>query len=290
MAAMMYPQVLLRPQRRNPLEKWQERVVWTLFALLWAALLARQFPSLEWWLADQEWVTPLFLVVTAWLTVQVLCQELPLQNALLAAMVIGGLGGAAHWLSQLSGVPLGPIAFADARGPSPFQEWALGAALLWVVALLNARGTARWLLRRVPDHSSRGLWTLGLSVLLVVWLTLGLEPYGSEIHRHWLWARTRLPVTWHGAPLTALFGWATVSLVALLAATPALLSKHPHPPPPGPQPAILWLAINGILGVAALTHGLVDVAVVVGAGLLWPAWTLVWRGRTPSRNDTSTAG
>jgi len=102
-----------------------------------------------------------------------------------------------------------------------------------------------------------------------------LEPYGSEIHRYWLWGQTRLPVTWHGAPLTSLFGWGTISVVCLIAGTPALVNKHPRPPEPSGWPVLIWVAINLLFLLAALRQGFMDVVIVVVFGLLWPVWLLV---------------
>jgi amino acid transporter len=223
----------------------------------------------------QDWVTPVFLTIAAWVTVQTVCKELPLQNVLLASAIIAALGGAVHWLSQISGVPLGPIEFGGAHGQSPLQEWIPGAALLWVVAVLNARGVARWALRNRSEHPSHGLRVIGVGALLVVVLALGLEPYATEVRRHWLWGPTRLPFSWHGAPISCLFGWGSVSLVALMAVVPPLVNKHPVPKGPRPEPLLIWVAINGLFLIAGISHRLTDVALVTGVGLIWPMWLLV---------------
>jgi hypothetical protein len=150
---------------------------------------------------------------------------------------------------------------------------------MWVVAVLNARGVARWTLRGRRNHPSVGLWVIGLGSLLVVLLALGLEAYGSAIHRYWLWGPTRLPWTWQGAPLSCVVGWGTVSVVCLMAATPALINKHPTPRGPSPLPVLIWVAVNLLFLISAVRHGLWEVAAVVAAGVTWPvASLLAWWG------------
>lgn len=274
---MDFQPALIRPRSSDWLERWGARAAWVLFALGWLLMVAQTLP-VSGWLVAQDWVTPVFLTITAWVTVQTVCGELPLQNVLVAAAIIAGFGSAAHWLSQVSDVPLGPIEFGGGRGDSPLQDWIPAAALLWVVAVLNARGVVRWGLRNRSDHPSHGLRVIGLSAVLVVVLAAGLEPYATVVHRHWLWGPTRLPFTWHGAPISCLFGWGTVSLVALIAAVPVLVNKHPAPKGPRPGPLLIWVAINGLFLTAGVVRGLPDVALVTGLGLVWPVWLLAGAG------------
>jgi len=276
-ADMDFQPALIRPRSSDWLERWGERISWVVFTLCWVALAAQTWPAPE-WLVSQDWVTPVFLTVAAWVTVQTVCKELPLQNVVLAAAIIGGLGGVAHWLSQISGVPLGPIAVGDVRGHSPFQEWVPGVALLWVIAVLNARGVVRWGLRNRAGHPSHGLRVIGLSTGLVVLMATGLEPYATVVHRLWLWGPTRLPFDWHGVPISCLVGWGTVSLIALMAAMPALINKHPTPPGPRPEPLLIWVSVNGLFVLSGMIRDLPDVAVVSGVGLIWPILLLAQAG------------
>jgi hypothetical protein len=226
-----------------------------LLGLLWAVVLARQFPSLS-WLTKADWAEPSLLVVALLVTVSSLARQIPLQNALLAACVIALAGGAAHWTSSVAGVPFGPIRFPQAQGATPFQEWFCVPAVLWVVLLLNARGVARLLLERRARHRNHGTNIIGLTALLMAVMALVLEPFASVAHHYWLWGETRLPITWQGAPLSALFAWGVVSVISLMLATPALLDKHPRPAPPSTDALLMWILMNLLFGAGTAVAGL----------------------------------
>jgi hypothetical protein len=255
-------QFTLRDSNRSgPVEQWTHRGLFGLFLVLWILALGRQLPGLG-WLSDARWAEAAWLAAAAFLTVSSLARQISLQNALMAAGVIGLVGGAAHWSSLVTQIPFGPLRFPHAVGLSPFQEWFFVPVLIWVVLLLNARGLARLILRPVAKHPNRGLHLLCLSTCLMLAAALALEPFASAVHRYWLWGQTRLPVTWLGVPLSGLLAWTVVSVIASLAATPFLIDKHPRPAPPDRGPAWIWALLNGLFAVGTAVHGLWPAVVV----------------------------
>jgi hypothetical protein len=251
----------MRSRFSERMERWSHRTLLLLFGGAWLWVVLRQFPALP-ALRTAGWPEALLLVTAAMVTVWTLARQVSLQNALAAAVLVGLVGGTAHWASHATSVPFGPLRFHHALGNSPFQEWFFVPTLLWVVLLLNARGVARALLVTQTPHRNHGLHLLGLSTLLVVAMAMALEPFASTVHRHWLWGETRLPVTWHNVPLSGLFAWGAVSIIASFAATPFLINKHPRPGPPAAEPAWIWAMAGGLFAVGTGAHG------------LWPAATV----------------
>ncbi|MCU0787703.1 MAG: carotenoid biosynthesis protein [Verrucomicrobia bacterium] len=244
-----------RPHSEGPTERWMYRSLSLLLGLLWVVVLARQFPALS-WLDKADWAEPCLLVAALLFTVSSLARQIPLQNALLAACVIAVVGGAAHWSSAVAGIPFGPIRFPQAQGTTPFQEWFFVPAVLWVVLLLNARGVARLILEPRARHRNHGWHVIGLAAGLMLLMSLALEPFASVVHHYWLWGETRLPLTWQGAPLSALVGWGVVSVIGLMAATPALIDKHPRPARPSTDALWMWVLLSLLLAAGTAVAGL----------------------------------
>jgi hypothetical protein len=251
-------------------------------------VLVRQLPSVE-LLVDESWPEAMLLLAGLLVIVSSLARQISLQNALAAAGIVGLVGGAAHWASYVTGVPFGPLQFPHAFGHSPFQEWFFVPAVIWTVVLLSARGVARLLLEPGARNRNHGWHLLGLSVLLVVVMAMALEPYASSVHRYWLWGETRLPVTWQGVPLSCLFAWGVVSVIASFAAAPLLINKHPRPAPPAREPAWIWAMTSGLITVATALHGLWPASAVAAAnGALAVGVDLVtWRRRSRSSTEPS---
>jgi len=151
-------------------------------------------------------------------------------------------------------------------------------AVIWVVLLLNARGLARLILEGASKHPNHGYHVLGLSVLLVVAMVMSMEPFASTGHRYWLWGETRLPVTWQGVPLSCLFAWGAVSVIASIAAMPFLIDKHPRPLPPAREPAWIWALLSGLFAIGTAVHGLWPATLMAGvngalaAGVAFRVW------------------
>jgi len=273
-----------RPRSHGPIERWMHRVLLLLLFLLWTVAFARQFPSIA-WIGGADWAEPTLLIVALMVTVSSVTHTLPLQNALMAAGVIALGGGAAHWISHVASVPFGPIRFPEARGSSPFQECFCAMAVLWVVLLSNARGVAHVILERRRKHRNHGLHVIGLSAALAVFMALTLEPFASRAHHYWFWGATRLPFDWQGVPLSALFAWGVVSVIALIAATPALIDKHPRPTPMTTDPLWLWAMMGGLFAAGTAVAGLwAPTGVAIANVLLALALAVVVNRRRMSRH------
>lgn len=250
---------MMRPRSSGIVERWTHRVLFGLFLLLWALVLARQFPSLSEF-GGVGWPGAALLVAAVLVTVSSLASRISLQSALMAAGVIGLLGGGAYWVSYVTGIPFGPLEFPHAAGTTVFQGWFFVPAMIWVVLLLNARGLAALILEPAAKHRDHGLHLLGLTALLMLLMALALEPFCSTVHHYWLWGQTRLAVAWHTVPLSCLFAWAVVSVIASIAATPFLVDKHPRPSPPSREVTWVWALLNVLFAVGTAVAGLASVA------------------------------
>ena len=116
-------------------------------------------------------------------------------------------------------------------------------------------------------------------------MAMALEPFATAVHHYWLWGETRLPVTWHTVPVSCLFAWASMSIIASLAATPFLIDKHPRPAPPGREPAWIWALMSGLFAAGTALSGLwpATVVAILNAALALGADAVVRRRRSRSR-------
>jgi hypothetical protein len=229
---------------------------WSLNGLLGAAFLIELCAPHSW--PDGDAVT---LVLAAVASVAALTRQLPLQNVLAAALITATMGAIAHGLSAIPNlsVPFGPLIFNPAAGPKLFTvPWTI--PFLWVVAIFNARGTARLMLRPWRKVKNYGYWLIGLTATLAVAFDFALEPFACRVKHYWLWQPTKLSLTWQGATPLNFLGWAFVSLLILAFASPSLIRKQPaSSKKPDLHPLMLWL--GALLGFATSS---------ASAGLWWP--------------------
>ena len=246
----------LRP--RNPFAGWQKglhRLFLALFGvallLVWLRLI---FPAALF--AGSRWPDGLLLVLAAATTLASLSRQLPAQNVVLAAALIGGFGGAAASVGAITGVPFGPFTYnAENIGKFLFYPLPCAVPILWVVAILNSRGVARLIMRPYRQRPDYGLWLMGVTVLLVVCLDLSFEPYATLVNGYWSWKPTKIPYDWYSAPLSNFSGWATITLLILLFVTPALINKSPVKTPPTWHPLVVWELLSFLfLTGTALRH------------------------------------
>ena len=230
---------------------------WTLNLLLGLAfiveILAPRFSS------DFDALT---LTLAAVASVAALNRQLPLQNVLPAALITAAVGGLAHGFSanQNFSIPFGPIVFSPAFGAKIFNTIPWPILMLWVVAIFNARGMARLILRPWRKVKNYGFWLIGLTAVLAVAFDVALEPFAWHVKHFWLWQPTRLPITWQGTTLLNFFGWLFVSALILAFATPSLIKKQPgNPSQPDLHPLAVWLGAFVLFTAGA-----------AGAGLWWP--------------------
>ena len=203
-----------------------------------------------------DWPEATLIVTATFATLVALSRQLPMQNALLAAAIIGGIGTAAHCLTAVVAIPFGPQRFTDAAGPKLFDRVSWAMPMLWVLIVLNSRGVARLILRPWRKLRAYGFWLIGLTVILTTLFVIALEPFAGAIKRYWLWDPTRLPLTWGGAPLTNILGWGVVTALIMAFAAPALIDKRARPAKRTPDfhPLVSWLLALALFATATATH------------------------------------
>ena len=202
------------------------------------------------------WAEAVLVFLTATATVIALAAHLPIQQVLLGAGVIAGIGGLAHGLAAATAIPFGPIQFLEV-GPKLFGYLAWPMPVIWVIAVLNSRGVARLILRPWRKTRSYGFWLLGITATLAVLFDLALEPYATQARKFWMWMPTKLLVNWFDAPITNLVGWVLVVLLILAFATPCLINKEKRPRLSAPDyhPLIVWLLSVVLFGIGAFSSG-----------------------------------
>ena len=198
-----------------------------------------------------------------------LCRQLPGQNVLLAAVIIGCVSGVVVTLGATTGVPFGPIVYDQGMGPRLCATLPWGAPLIWIVAVLCSRGVAQLMLRRWRDTRNYGLWLMALTVGLVVLMDFGLEPFATQEGHLWHWNLTRIRIDWYTAPWVNFLGWAVTALLILVFIMPALINKRPGSLPPSDYyPLIVWVLINLLFATGAVVHQLWAAVVVVVVGCI----------------------
>jgi uncharacterized membrane protein len=161
--------IFVRPP--DPFAGWQQKTQTGLFLLF---LLAAGLVWVRLWIPDAlfggaGWPEGALLLIAAGSTLASLSGQVPAQNAVLAAVVLGCAGGAAHLLGALTGVPFGPYAYHPENiGQMLFYSLPWTVPLIWVVVVLNSRGVARLILRRYRGKPVYGFLVMGLTVFLVV--------------------------------------------------------------------------------------------------------------------------
>ncbi len=222
------------------------------WALVWARLWVTPPPF-----GDARWPDGLLVVLATATTVCSLARHLPGQNVMLASVVIAVTGGAVHALGALTALPFGPFQFhTEWIGQQIFYPLPWAVPMLWVVVILNARGVGRLILRPWRLNRNYGFWLLGLSVLLVVLLESGLEPYATQVKEYWSWRPTKLSSDWYTMPWVNLLGWGITSLLILAFVTPALINKRPAKTAPQYHPLVVWSLLNVLFLSGAARHGL----------------------------------
>jgi len=203
---------------------------------------------------------------------------LPLQNVLLAAVVIGLMGGGIHAVGAATAIPFGPFSYTESAGPRILGMLAWPLPFLWIIVILNSRDVARLILRPWRKLRSYGFWLIGVTVVLTVLFAVAFEPFAVAVKRYWLWHPTRLPLTWGGAPMTNFLGWFVTALLILAFATPALIDKRQQRStnrPPNHHPLIIWLLAVVLFAVGAATKQLwLATGVSIGIGFVVATFAL----------------
>jgi uncharacterized membrane protein len=202
--------------------------------------------------SDEILATVVFLALASTLTS--LSGQLPLQNVLLAAFIIGVIAGGIQLLGALTGIPFGPVVYTRDAGPQLFNSMLWAIPFVWIIALLNARGVARLIMRPWRKLRIYGYWVIGLTALLTLFFDLGLEPYATHLKHYWLWRPTKLSVDWYGTPLSNFLGWLVTALLALAFSTPSLMKKKPSKSALNYHPLIVWVALNILFIASSFTQ------------------------------------
>ncbi len=184
-------------------------------------------------------------------------RTLPAQNVFAAAGLIALISGLIETLGTKTGIPFGPFFYTENLGPAPFHLLPWPVPAIWIIAILNSRGTARLILRPWRELPNYGIYSLALTCLLVVIFDANLEPWAARTNHFWIWQTPKSVPAWYGAPWINFPAWATVTLLILGFATPWLINKKPvTDPPPDYPPLILWLTVNFLLTAANAAHHL----------------------------------
>jgi uncharacterized membrane protein len=253
MRRVMFKDLPLRTNRFAGLPFLLHRLWFSLFLVQWALV------SLRLWLSSPlfdhaGWPEGLLAVLALATTLASLARQLPGQNVLLAALIIAFFAGTAQTLGALSGIPFGPYHYSENLGPQFFHTLPWPVPIIWVVAILNARGVARLVLRPWRQARNYGFRLLVLTIALVVLFDFGLEPFATTVKQYWSWDRTRLPCDWYGAPCINFLGWAVTSGLIFAFVTPVLLNKKPVKSPPDYYPLVVWLLIMLLFLTGAVRH------------------------------------
>ena len=211
------------------------------------------------------WPEGLLLASGVACTITALAQRLPLQNVLLSVFLIAVLGGAVDALGAITGIPFGPFEFGESIGPLVFKTLPWAVPLIWVLAILNARGVARLVLRPWRKINAYGVWIIGVTAALTLLFDFALEPFASRVKHYWLWTPTKFPVTWQGAPVSNFLAWAAVSVLLSVVIAPALINKQPGKKnTPDFHPFAIWLGVILLFAAGCAQDGLLAAAVADG--------------------------
>jgi len=255
----------------NPLAGWQTKahvVLGALFVL--NALLVGFAQRLSApMIGMAHWPEGLLLLICAASTLAALCTQLPAQNVVFAAALIGVLTGAVHAINGIAAVPLGPVEYHRQEvGQFLFYPLPWAVPVLWTIVILNARGVARLMLRAKRGAPYYGFWVMGMTVLLVIVFDLSLEPFATQIKEYWSWKPTKLPTSWYTAPWTNFIGCAVMTLLILLFVTPMLINKSPVRKPVTYNPLLVWDSLSLVLLAGTTARPLWPVSALIAAQMI----------------------
>jgi uncharacterized membrane protein len=197
-----------------------------------------------------------FAVLATATTLAGLARRLPAQNVITAAALVAAMSGILEVTSAKTGIPLGKIVYGDNLGPKIFGLLPWPVPLIWIVVVLNARGTAQRILQPWRQKENYGLWVIGLACALAMGFDLGFEPFAVVIRQYWKWTAGVGGPAWYHVPWVNFLGWAVGYLVILVATTPWLINKTPVATPPDDHPLAMWLFLNIFFAVQDVAHRL----------------------------------
>lgn len=250
----------------NPFARWQKWVgtVTTLLFTGSVLLVGVKTWNPDVGLGTRQGADALLLLVTAASTLVALCSQLPAQNVVLVAVLIGGLTGLVHFVNAMVAVPLGPVTYhTENVGRFLISPLPWSVPVLWVVIVLNARGVSRLMFRSRRRTAHYGFWVMGATVLLVGLFELSFQPYATQFRQYWAWKPTKLPWDWYTTPWSYFLGCAVMTLLLLLFVTPALINKHPNPKRPSFHPLWVWESLSALILLGAFSAHLSAAVVAI---------------------------
>lgn len=209
-----------------------------------------------------RWLEGACLFSAAGTSLLALGRRLPLQNVVMAAVVITVISGGVVALGVTTGVPFGTYIYSDLMGDRIGNVLPWSIPLLWIAIIINSRGVARLIMRPWRKTNFYGFWVIGLTCLLAVILDLGLEPFAVQVKGYWIWRMPESVAHWYSAPWINFLGWFVTTLAILVFATPWLINKQPIKRPMDYHPLLTWLLLNAWFMAGN------------GAKHLWPAVAL----------------
>jgi hypothetical protein len=228
------------PDSGSSLIRWMVRGFF--FAALVLVLLKTALPISG--LDKALWPGALLIIAATVSTLASLTAQMPLQNVLLASVVIGFVGAVAQAIGAATGLLPGSFFFVEIPGPNFLSALPGGILFAWILSLLSSRGIAQLILRPWRRTSAFGFWQLGLTVVLALPFHLGLEIFASQANGNWQWQSELSASRLFASPLVPFAAWGATALMALVSATPALLKKKPVEPPPAYDPLVIWFSLN----------------------------------------------
>jgi uncharacterized membrane protein len=246
------------PLRANLFPGLSAKIHWAFFALflvqftlVWLNLWTG-FPGF----GNARWPDGVLLVLTVGTTLSSLARQLPAQNVMLASVIIVFIAGTVQTFGAVTAIPFGPYVYLPAIGQRLFEPLPWAVPMIWLIAILCARGVGRLILRPWRKTRSYGFWLMGSTATLVVLFDFGLEPFATQVKHFWFWSPTRAGLYWYGTPWVNSLGWAATALLILAFVTPSLINKKPVKNLPDYHPLIIWLLVNALFATGAITHQL----------------------------------
>jgi uncharacterized membrane protein len=284
---------MLNHQMTNPLirvpvpapKRFDGWAIGLLCVALFFSVTSMAFPSV--W---GGWSDALLAVsVTLWLLTS-LARDLPLQNVILAAMIIGFIGSMANAVGTVAHLPFGPLRYELGAGPRFSSVLPWFAPLIWISVILTGRGVARLILRSQRGKFLYGFWLIALAAVLALIVDFGVETWATQVKHYWSWRSTAaipqrgsVPSSLH---FTAWFATATAILVMI---APWLIRKQPGERPPDYQPLIVWVLLHGWFAAAAFGRGLAIFAGLSALAATVIPWVAVRQVKISAAFENSTS-
>ncbi len=215
---------------------------------------------------DLPFIDGITLVIAALATLFGLSRWWPSQNILAITFLTIVLSGVLeHVLIISTGLP-----YQNAAGHEVFGvPWTL--PLLWLIAMLNARSVARFILWPNREKGSFGLWLLFFTAVMTAVVLMVQESLSERFYENW------------AGPI-ALCGVRFIAAGFFLAViAPFLIPKGAVVPQPDCGPIMIWAVINVYLVViAGIEHRWESAGILVVLNGVLTTWSLrVRRKRKP---------